>query len=297
MENVITHKKSSSIVESTASRKKSTGNTIIFIILCALVVVFLYPIMFIVINSFKGKFFISQNPFALPTAETFAGLTNYINGLEKTGFFSAMGWSFFITILSVAVIIFFTSMTAYYITRVKSKATNVLYYLFVFSMIVPFQMVMFPMVKLADTLNLSNPLGMVALYLGFGSGLSVFMFSGFIKSIPLEIEEAAMIDGCNPLQTYFHIVLPILKPTSITVAILNAMWVWNDYLLPYLVIGLSTKYKTIPVVIQMLVGSNGNRDMGAMMAMLVLAIIPIVVFYLACQKHIIEGVVAGAVKG
>ena len=295
MENVITHKKSSSIVESTVSRKKSTGNTIIFIILCALVVVFLYPIMFIVINSFKGKFFISQNPFALPTAETFAGLTNYINGLEKTGFFSAMGWSFFITILSVAVIIFFTSMTAYYITRVKSKATNVLYYLFVFSMIVPFQMVMFPMVKLADTLNLSNPLGMVALY--FGSGLSVFMFSGFIKSIPLEIEEAAMIDGCNPLQTYFHIVLPILKPTSITVAILNAMWVWNDYLLPYLVIGLSTKYKTIPVVIQMLVGSNGNRDMGAMMAMLVLAIIPIVVFYLACQKHIIEGVVAGAVKG
>ncbi len=297
MENVITHKKSSSIVESTVSRKKSTGNTIIFIILCALVVVFLYPIMFIVINSFKGKFFISQNPFALPTVETFAGLTNYINGLEKTGFFSAMGWSFFITILSVAVIIFFTSMTAYYITRVKSKATNVLYYLFVFSMIVPFQMVMFPMVKLADTLNLSNPLGMVALYLGFGSGLSVFMFSGFIKSIPLEIEEAAMIDGCNPLQTYFHIVLPILKPTSITVAILNAMWVWNDYLLPYLVIGLSTKYKTIPVVIQMLVGSNGNRDMGAMMAMLVLAIIPIVVFYLACQKHIIEGVVAGAVKG
>lgn len=297
MENAITRKKSSSIIENTVSRKKSTSNTIIFIILCALVVVFLYPIMFIVINSFKGKFFISQNPFALPTAETFAGLTNYINGLEKTGFFSAMGWSFFITILSVAVIIFFTSMTAYYITRVKSKATNVLYYLFVFSMIVPFQMVMFPMVKLADTLNLSNPLGMVALYLGFGSGLSVFMFSGFIKSIPLEIEEAAMIDGCNPLQTYFHIVLPILKPTSITVAILNAMWVWNDYLLPYLVIGLSTKYKTIPVVIQMLVGSNGNRDMGAMMAMLVLAIIPIVVFYLACQKHIIEGVVAGAVKG
>ena len=297
MENVITHKKSSSIVESTVSRKKSTGNTIIFIILCALVVVFLYPIMFIVINSFKGKFFISQNPFALPTAETFAGLTNYINGLEKTGFFSAMGWSFFITILSVAVIIFFTSMTAYYITRVKSKATNVLYYLFVFSMIVPFQMVMFPMVKLADTLNLSNPLGMVALYLGFGSGLSVFMFSGFIKSIPLEIEEAAMIDGCTPIQMFFRVVFPILRPTAVTVAILAAMWVWNDYLLPYLVIGLSTKYKTIPVVIQMLVGSNGNRDMGAMMAMLVLAIIPIVVFYLACQKHIIEGVVAGAVKG
>lgn len=277
--------------------KKGRGNSITFLILCALVVVFLAPILFIVINSFKGKFFISDNPFSIPTPETFVGITNYINGLERTGFLSAIGWSFFITIGSVVVIIFFTSMTAYYITRVKSKLTSAIYYLFVFSMIVPFQMVMFPMVKLADGLNLSNPIGMIALYLGFGSGLSVFMFSGFIKSIPLEIEEAAMIDGCNPLQTYFYIVLPILKPTSITVAILNAMWVWNDYLLPYLVIGLSTKYKTIPVVIQMLVGSNGNRDMGAMMAMLVLAIIPIIVFYLVCQKHIIEGVVAGAVKG
>ena len=298
MENTISRKKNNrAIMENTMPRKKNMGNTITFIILCALVVVFLYPIIFIVINSFKGKFFISDNPFALPTAETFVGLTNYINGLERTGFLSAIGWSFFITIGSVVVIIFFTSMTAYYITRVKSKLTSTLYYLFVFSMIVPFQMVMFPMVKLADTLNLANPVGMIALYLGFGAGLSVFMFSGFIKSIPLEIEEAAMIDGCNPLQTYFYIVLPILKPTAITVAILNAMWIWNDYLLPYLVIGLSTKYKTIPVVIQMLVGSNGNRDMGAMMAMLVLAIIPIVVFYLCCQKHIIEGVVAGAVKG
>lgn len=277
--------------------KKSRGNSITFLILCALVIVFLTPILFIVINSFKGKFFISDNPFSFPTQDTFVGIANYINGLERTGFLSAIGWSFFITIGSVVVIIFFTSMTAYYITRVKSKLTSAIYYLFVFSMIVPFQMVMFPMVKLADGLNLSNPIGMIALYLGFGSGLSVFMFSGFIKSIPLEIEEAAMIDGCNPLQTYFYIVLPILKPTSITVAILNAMWIWNDYLLPYLVIGLSTKYKTIPVVIQMLVGSNGNRDMGAMMAMLVLAIIPIIVFYLACQKHIIEGVVAGAVKG
>lgn len=298
MENTMSRKKNNrAIMENTMPRKKNMGNTITFIILCALVVVFLYPIIFIVINSFKGKFFISDNPFALPTAETFVGLTNYINGLERTGFLSAIGWSFFITIGSVVVIIFFTSMTAYYITRVKSKLTSTLYYLFVFSMIVPFQMVMFPMVKLADTLNLANPVGMIALYLGFGAGLSVFMFSGFIKSIPLEIEEAAMIDGCNPLQTYFYIVLPILKPTAITVAILNAMWIWNDYLLPYLVIGLSTKYKTIPVVIQMLVGSNGNRDMGAMMAMLVLAIIPIVVFYLCCQKHIIEGVVAGAVKG
>lgn len=283
--------------KSTSSKKKNVSNNIIFIILCALVVVFLAPIIFIVVNSFKGKFFISDNPFSFPTSETFVGITNYINGLEKTGFLSAMGWSFFITIMSVMVIILFTSMTAYYITRLKGKITGALYYIFVFSMIVPFQMVMFPMVKLADTLNLSNPIGMVLLYLGFGSGLSVFMFSGFVKSIPLEVEEAATIDGCNPLQIYFKIVLPILKPTAITVAILNAMWIWNDYLLPYLVIGLSTKYKTIPVVIQMLVGSNGNRDMGAMMAMLVLAIIPIIVFYLICQKYIIEGVVAGAVKG
>ena len=283
--------------KSTQSNKKNVSNNIIFIILCALVIVFLATIIFIVTNSFKGKFYISDNPFSFPTSETFIGITNYINGLEKTGFLSAMGWSFFITIMSVIVIILFTSMTAYYITRVKSKVTSALYYLFVFSMIVPFQMVMFPMVKLSDTLNLSNPLGMVLLYLGFGAGLSVFMFSGFVKSIPLEIEEAATIDGCNPLQIYFKIVLPILKPTAITVSILNAMWIWNDYLLPYLVIGLSTKYKTIPVVIQMLVGSNGNRDMGAMMAMLVLAIIPIIIFYLLCQKHIIEGVVAGAVKG
>ncbi len=278
-------------------KKTSIGDMIIFLVLCALVVVFIAPILFIIINSFKGKFFISDAPFAMPTQETFVGIANYITGLEKTGFFSAIGWSFFITIGSVICIIFFTSMTAYYITRVKSKTTNLIYYLFVFSMIVPFQMVMFPMVKLADILKLANPVGMIFLYLGFGAGLSVFMFSGFIKSIPLEIEEAAMIDGCNPIQNYFKVVFPILKPTAITVAILNAMWIWNDYLLPYLVIGLSTKYKTIPVVIQMLVGSNGNRDMGAMMAMLVLSIIPIVIFYLICQKYIIEGVVAGAVKG
>ena len=172
-----------------------------------------------------------------------------------------------------------------------------LYYLFVFSMVVPFQMVMFTMVDLADKFHLRNPLGMCILYLGFGAGLSVFMFSGFVKSIPLEIEEAAMIDGCNPLQTYFRVVFPILKPTAITVAILNVMWIWNDFLLPYLVIGISTRYKTIPVVIQMLVGTNGNKDLGALMAMLVLSIVPIVIFYMACQKYIIEGVVAGAVKG
>ena len=220
-----------------------------------------------------------------------------MNGISKTNFFGAFGWSLFITVFSVAAIILFTSMTAYYITRVKSKVTSALYYMFAFSMIVPFQMVMFTMSKLANSTHLNNPPGMVLLYLGFGAGLAIFMFSGFIKSIPLEIEEAAMIDGCNPLQTFFGVVMPILKPTAITVAILQAMWVWNDYLLPYLVIGLSTPYKTIPVAVQYLIGSYGAKDMGAMMALLVLSIIPIVIFYLTCQKYIIEGVVAGAVKG
>lgn len=277
--------------------KMSVGQWIAFIFLCILVVVFLYPILFILINSFKGKFFISKDPFSLPTGDTFVGITNYITGLTKTGFLSAIGWSFFITIASVGLIVLFTSMAAYYITRVQSKVSNFLYFMFAFSMLVPFQMVMFTMSSLADKLKLNNPIGMCFLYLGFGAGLAVFMFSGFVKSIPLEIEEASMIDGCNPLQNYFGVVFPILKPTTITVAILQAMWVWNDYLLPYLVIGLSTNYKTIPVVVQMLVGSNGNKDMGAMMAMLVLAIVPIVIFYLTCQKYIIEGVVAGAVKG
>ena len=227
----------------------------------------------------------------------FAGLEDYTEGIRKTGFFAAFGWSAFITVGSVLVIVLFTSMTAWYITRVKTRLSNTLYYLFVFSMVVPFQMVMFTMSKLADMLKLNNPVGMIFLYLGFGAGLSVFMFCGFVKSIPLEIEEAAMIDGCTPIQTFFQIVMPILKPTAITVAILNAMWVWNDYLLPYLVIGVSTPYKTIPVAVQYLMGSYGAKDYGSMMALLVLAIIPIIAFYLFCQKYIIEGVVAGAVKG
>lgn len=277
--------------------KKKVTNGIIFIVLTILAIVFLYPLFFILNNSFKGKFFISADPFGMPNEKTFVGITNYVNGLEKTGLINAIGYSFFITIVSILMLILFCSMTAYYITRVKNKVTSVLYYMFTFSMIVPFQMVMFTMTSLADKFHLRNPLGMCLLYLGFGAGLTVFMFAGFVKSIPLEIEEAAMIDGCNPLQNYFGVVFPILKPTAITVAILNAMWIWNDFLLPYLVIGVSTKYKTIPVVVQMLVGSNGNKDMGALMAMLVLAIIPIIIFYLFCQKYIIEGVVAGAVKG
>ncbi|MNM93756.1 L-arabinose transport system permease protein AraQ [compost metagenome] len=201
----------------------------------------------------------------------------------------------FITVGSVAVIVLLTAMTAWYITRVKTRLTKLLYYIFVFSMIVPFQMVMFTMTKTANMLHLDNPLGIIVIYLGFGAGLSVFLFSGFVKSIPLEIEEADLIDGCNPVQSFFHIVLPILKPIAITVAILNVMWIWNDYLLPMLVIG--TEYRTIPIAIQYLKGGYGSIDMGAMMAMLVLAILPIVVFYLLCQKYIIEGVVAGAVKG
>ncbi|EOS77540.1 hypothetical protein C819_00649 [Lachnospiraceae bacterium 10-1] len=279
------------------NKQTKTTNGIIALILVVVALAVLYPLFFILNNSFKGKFFISKDPFSLPTSETFSGITNYVNGLIKTGLLSAIGWSFFITILSVVLIILFTSMTAYYITRVKGRLTQGLYYMFVFSMIVPFQMVMFTMSSLADTFHLKNPVGMCVLYLGFGAGQAVFMFAGFIKSVPIDIEEAAMIDGCTPLQNYFKVVFPILKPTAITVAILEAMWIWNDFLLPYLVIGISTKYKTIPVVVQMLVGSNGNKDMGALMAMLVLSIIPIIIFYLSCQKYIIEGVVAGAVKG
>mgnify|MGYP000883814294 FL=1 len=278
--------------------KVGTGAKVaLYTVLVFLTVVFLGPIFFIILNSFKNKLAIADSPFALPLGEMWVGLENYAVGLMKEGFLWAILWSFVITILSVAAIVFFSALTAYYITRVKTWWTSALYYLFVFSMVIPFQMVMFPTVKIADMLHLNNPIGIVVLYLGFGSGLSVFMFAGFVKSIPLDIEEAAIIDGCSPLENYFRVVLPMLKPTAVTVAILNAMWVWNDYLLPYLVIGLSTKYKTIPVVVQSFVGSNGNRDMGAMMAMLVLAIIPIVIFYVATQKYIIEGVAAGAVKG
>lgn len=272
-----------------------TSNSIIFIFLLVPAVLFLSPIFIVLMNSFKGKFFISDTPFALPTSDTFVGLENYTSGIAKTGFINAFGLSLFITVCSVAVIVLFTSMTAWYITRVKSKFNSMLYYVFLFSMIVPFQMVMFTMSKTANVLHLDNPVGIILIYLGFGAGLSVFLFSGFVKSIPIEIEEAVMIDGCNPVQSFFKVVLPILKPIAITVAILNVMWVWNDYLLPELVIG--SEYQTIPIAIQYLKGGYGSIDMGAMMAMLVLAIIPIVIFYLLCQKYIIEGVVAGAVKG
>lgn len=278
-------------------RKNVLQKALLFLLLSALAILFITPVFFVLMNSFKGRFFISDRPFELPKGELFAGLENYTNGVERAEFFSAFGWSTFITVFSVLVIVLFTSMTAWYITRVKTKSSEFLYFAFVFSMVVPFQMIMFTMSKLADSLKLNNPLGMLVLYLGFGAGLSVFMFCGFVKGIPLEIEEAARMDGCNPVKTYFRIVLPILKPTAITVAILNAMWIWNDYLLPYLVIGVGTPYKTIPVAVQYLMGSYGSKDYGALMALLVLSIVPIVVFYLFCQKYIIEGVVAGAVKG
>ena len=276
------------------SRSKA-ANRAIFISMIILSVVFLAPIFIVLMNSFKGQFFISDAPFVLPTAQTYVGGKNYVNGIAKTGFISAFGYSLFITVFSVAAITLCTSMTAWFIVRVKNRLTSGLYYLFTFSMIVPFQMVMFTMSKTANALGLDNPVGIIIIYLGFGAGLSVFMFSGFVKSIPIEIEEAAMIDGCNPIQTFFLIVFPILKPTAITVSILNTMWIWNDYLLPYLVIG--NKYRTIPIAVQYLQGGYGSKDMGALMAMLVLAIIPIVVFYLSAQKYIIKGVVSGAVKG
>ena len=277
--------------------RRSTGQNVLFGLLIVLVLVWVIPLVFVLVNSFKGNIFISNEPFSLPTSKSSVGLGNYATGLALSGFASAMGWSLFITVGSVVVIVFLTAMTAYYITRIKTWWTSVIYYAFAFSMIAPFQMVMFPTVKVADMLGLATPWGMIVLYLGFGGGLSVFLFAGFIKSIPMEIEEAAYMDGCSPLQTYFKVVMPLLKPTAVTVAILNAMWVWNDFLLPNLVIGQDERYKTVPIVIQALVGSNGNRDMGAQMAMLVFAIVPIVAFYLFGQKHIIEGVAAGAVKG
>lgn len=265
------------------------------LLLGLLALAFLLPIIIVLLNSFKGQFYISDSPFALPNATTFAGLENYINGIAKTGFTEAFFYSLFITVFSVLVIVLFTGMTAWYLTREKSRFSKTLYYLLVFSMIVPFQMIMFTMSKIANLLRLDNPVGIILIYLGFGAGLSVFIFSGFVKTIPLEIEEAAYVDGCSPPRLFFSVILPILRPTAITVAILNTMWIWNDYLLPYLVIG--NEYKTIPIAVQYLQGGYGSRDMGALMAMLVLAIIPIVIFYAVCQRYIIQGVVAGAVKG
>lgn len=275
------------------AQKRGGASTAILLVVLSLL--FIAPVIIVLINSFKGQFYIADSPFSLPDAQTFVGAENYTNGIEKTNFFSAFFYSVFITISSVLALTLGASMTSWYLIRTKNKFSSFLYYLFVFSMIVPFQMVMFTMSKMANLLYLDNPVGIIIIYLGFGAGLSIFIFSGFVKSIPMEIEEAAVVDGCNPITLFFKVIFPILRPTAVTVAILNTMWIWNDYLLPYLVIG--NDYKTIPIAIQYLQGGYGSRDMGALMAMLVLAIIPIIIFYLICQKYIIKGVVAGAVKG
>jgi len=280
----------------TLKNRKTIGDYFAFQILFVLAIVFILPIVLVALNSFKVRLFISSSPFALPRGEMFAGFENYLNGLTSSGFFVSFLRSLFVTVCSVGLILVCTSMISWFIVRVKNKMTKWLYYIFAFSMIVPFQMVMYTMTFVVNTLNFDNVLGINLVYLGFGAGLSVFMFTGFMKSIPLEIEEAAEIDGCNPLQTFFLVVFPILKPTAITVVILNSMWVWNDYLLPYLILG--TDNKTVPVAIQIAMqGAYGATDYGGFMAMLVLAIIPIIIFYLCSQKYIIKGVIAGAVKG
>ena len=277
---------------------RKLGKGLLSFFMAVISVIYISPIFIVLLNSFKLKTAISASPFSLPNAKNFVGLENFTRGITfgdypfyKSVFFSAV-----ITILSTLAILLFTSMAAWYITRVDNALCRGIYYLCVFSMIVPFQMVMYTMTYVVNKVNFDNVFGITLIYLGFGAGLSVFMLAGFIKSVPLEIEEAATIDGAGPLQSFFMVVMPILKPTAITVAILNAMWIWNDYLLPYLVLG--TDEKTIPVAIQIAMqGAYGATDYGGLMAMLVLAIIPIVIFYAACQKYIIKGVVAGAVKG
>ena len=277
--------------------KKKIMDIGIIALLTALAAAFVYPILMILFNSFKKETSISTDSvFELPTGETFAGLENYVNAITSKGFLQSFLYSLLITVTSVVAICICCSMCAWFITRVRGVITSGLYYLFVFSMVVPFQMVMYTLSKTADKLNLNTPFNIWIIYLGFGAGLAVFMFTGFMKSIPLEVEEAAMIDGCNPLGVFFKVVLPMLKPTIVSVAILEAMWVWNDYLLPTLVLDIK-KYKTIPMLIQYFKGSYGKVEMGPMMASIMLTVIPIIIVYLLGQKHIIKGVAAGAVKG
>ena len=279
-------------------QKQKTLDAVLIVILVLLSIAYIFPVALIVMNSFKVETAISTSTtFVPPTAETFAGLANYVNAVESQGFFKSLFYSLFITISSVALILVCCSMCAWYIARSKGKFSKFLYFLFVLSMVVPFQMVMFTLSQTADMLKLSNPFNICIIYLGFGAGLAVFMFTGFMKSVPIEIEEAAMIDGCNPLQTFFLIDIPILKSTLVSVGILEAMWVWNDYLLPTLVLDRTKGYYTIPMLIQYFKGGFGRVEMGPMMACIVLTIIPIVIVYVLGQKHIIKGVAAGAVKG
>ncbi len=275
---------------------KKRFSSFYIVVFTLLSLLYLYPLWMVLLNSVKKKAFISRAPFALPNSRTFAGLANYRTGVQLTAFPSALLTSLFITVCSVGLILLCTSMCAWYVSRVTTRLTRALYLAFVFSMVAPFQMVMFTLSRLANLLHLNTPAGIILIYLGFGAGLAVFMFTGFMRAWPLAVEESALLDGCGPFHLFFGIVLPILRPTAISVGILQTMWIWNDYLLPYLILDIR-RFKTIPIAVQYLRGGYGSVDLGAMMAMLVLAIIPVVAFYLFCQKYIVSGVMAGAVKG
>ena len=279
-------------------KKYSLGSKIMTAVFTVLCLVWVFPVFEVGIHSFKTNNFINLDAFALPTTESFVGWANYLEGLTfgNYPFMKSAGYSVYMSVVSVALILLFCSMTAWYIVRVKSRVANIFYYLCLFSMIVPFQMVMFTLTSTAKNFHLNTPWTIPVIYLGFGAGLAIFMFSGFIKGLPLEIEEAAAIDGCGPVRTFFMVVLPMLKPTLISVGILELMWVWNDYLLPYLVLDI-TEYRTIPIHVQYLKGSYGTVDLGATMAVIMMGILPIIIVYLFCQKYIIKGVAAGAVKG
>ncbi len=280
------------------AKREERGKMVLTIIFTVICIAYIMPILIVLMNSFKSNAAVNTETFAFPDANSFVGFQNYIKGMTfgNYPFLKAVGYSLFITLASTALILVCTSMAAWYVSRVGSFFSKIVYYLCVFSMVVPFQMVMFTLSRTANQLSLDTPWTIPVIYLGFGAGLAVFMFCGFVKSIPLEIEEAAAIDGCGPVRTFFQVVLPMMKPTMISVGVLEIMWVWNDFLLPYLVLD-RTKYMTIPIVIQHLKGSYGQVDMGATMALILLSILPVIIFYLCCQKHIIKGVAAGAVKG
>jgi raffinose/stachyose/melibiose transport system permease protein len=280
------------------AKREERGKMVLTIIFTVICIAYIMPILIVLMNSFKSNAAVNTETFAFPDANSFVGFQNYIKGMTfgNYPFLKAVGYSLFITLASTALILVCTSMAAWYVSRVGSFFSKIVYYLCVFSMVVPFQMVMFTLSRTANQISLDTPWTIPVIYLGFGAGLAVFMFCGFVKSIPLEIEEAAAIDGCGPVRTFFQVVLPMMKPTMISVGVLEIMWVWNDFLLPYLVLD-RTEYMTIPIVIQHLKGSYGQVDMGATMALILLSILPVIIFYLCCQKHIIKGVAAGAVKG